>query len=204
MKRQIKAISLIAAVSVVLLVVLQSSSQNAITVQTQLEEIALSELWGKVANYTDMINSTANLIWLHLRVSGEKVQSLHIEFAALNSKGENRVYYVDVNPSGAVKINSRSINEVQHTIHPLEVFRELDRYGLKNIGSEYTIDVDFEWGDLVYSGNLYLLTNGKLTPLKEVEFHTRSPICNIVVCRGTCEVWLLKQDLSEAENTTFQ
>ncbi|WP_202319745.1 hypothetical protein [Archaeoglobus neptunius] len=201
MKRQIKAISPIAAVSVILLVVLlQSSSQNAITVQTR--EVVLSELWEKIA--TDMLNSTANLIWLHLRVSEEKVQSLHLEFTALNSKGENRIYYVDVNPSGAVKINSKAIERVQRTIHPLEVFRELDRYGLKNIGSEYTLDVDFEWGDLEYSENLYLLTNGKLTPLKKVEFHTQSPICHIVVCRSGCEVWLLKRDLLRAERKVIQ
>ncbi len=196
-RKQIKAISLIAAVSVILLVVWYSSSQNAITVQTQ--EIVLSELWEKIANYTDMLNSTANLIWLHLRVSGKKVQSLHIEFTALNSNGENRVYYVDVNSLGVVKINSKAINRVQHTLHPLEVFKELDRYGLKNIGPEYTIDVDFEWGDLEYTGP-YLLTDGKLTPLEKVEFHTQTPVCTIVVCKDSCEVWLLKRDLARAEN----
>ncbi len=135
---------------------------------------------------------------MHLVVSGGEVQLLHIEFTALNHNGESRVYFVDIRPP-KVEVRAWSIDKVQHTLHPLEVFKELDRYGLKNIGPEYTIDVDFEWGDLEYTGP-YLLTDGKLTPLEKVEFHTQTPVCNIVVCKDSCEVWLLKRDLARAEN----
>ena len=61
---------------------------------------------------------------------------------------------------GVVKIYYKLIRELQHTIHPAYIFNELDEFGLKNVGSDYTLDISFEWGDLGFNssyGDLYML-----------------------------------------------
>jgi len=164
-------------------------------------------LWKAIMNDIDIQNSTANLQWSHLKVSDNKIQSLHLEFTGKNSKGESRIYYVDINSLGIVKIYSKPIRDFQHTIHPAYIFNELDEFGLKNVGSDYTLDISFEWGDLGFNssyGDLYILKDGKLTPLEKVVFHVNTPICKIVVCKNVCEVWFIQDDLLKAEEVVFK
>ncbi|WP_148212082.1 hypothetical protein [Ferroglobus placidus] len=132
---------------------------------------------------------------------------MHLEFTSKNSQGESRIYYVDVNTLGIVKTYSKPIRDSQHTMHPAYIFNELDEYGLKNVGSDYTLDISFEWGDLEFDssyGDVYLLKDGGLIPLEKVIFHTNLPISRILVCKSTCEVWLTQNDLSKAEEVAFK
>jgi hypothetical protein len=176
-------------------------------IQTEIENVKLSVLWKAVINDINVQNLTANLQWLHLKVSDGKIQSLHFEFAGKNSQGESRIYYVDINSIGLVKIYSKPIRDFQHMIHPAHIFNELDEFGLKNIGSDYTLDISFEWGDLGFNssyGDLYLLKDGELIPLEKITFHVNTPICRILVCRDSCDVWFIQDDLSKAKEVVFR
>jgi hypothetical protein len=177
------------------------------TIQTELKKVKLSTLWIAVTSSVDLQNSTANLEWLHLKASDGKIRSLHLEFTGKNSRGESRIYYMNVNPSRLVNIYSKSIGDVQYTTHPTHIFAKLDEFGLENIGSDYTLDISFEWGDLGFNsshGDLYLLKDGKLIPLEKVTFHVSSPICRILVCKDTCEVWFTQDDLLKAEEVVLK
>ena len=186
------------------------NESHAFTIQTELKRVKLSTLWIAVMNSIDMQNSTANLEWLHwlhLKASDGKIQILHLEFTGENAQGRSRIYHVNVNPSGFVTIYSQPIENIQHTIHPMRIFKELDKFGLENIGSNYTLDIDFEQGDLGFDsayGELYLLKDGKLIPLEKVIFHVNTPICRILVCRETCEVWFVQNDLLKAEKVVLK
>ncbi len=185
---------------------LRSETKNC-TIQTELEKVELSMVWQAAVSSVDLQNQTANLEWLHLKVSDRKIQSLHLEFTGKNSQGKSRMYYVDVNSLGRVKIHSKSVRELQPTTHPMNVLRELDKFGLENVGADYTLDISFEWGDLGFNssyGNLYLLKEGKLIPLEKVVFHTNIPICRIDVCKGACETWFVQNDLLRAEKVVFK
>ncbi len=205
-----KIVALLCALFLVIIagIYLQSGNDSyAFTIQTEIEKVSLSILWNAVMDNINVQNSTANLQWLHLRVSDDKVQSLHFEFTGENSQGESRIYYVDVNSLGIVKIYSKAIIGSQHTVHPAYIFSELDKFGLKNIASNYTVDISFEWGDLGFDssyGDVYLLKDGELIPLEKATFHTNLPIGRIVVCKSTCEVWLTQNDLSKAEEVVFK
>ncbi|HIP25022.1 MAG TPA: hypothetical protein EYG81_00940, partial [Archaeoglobus profundus] len=60
---------------------LRSDNENhAFTIQTEFEKVKLCMLWKAIMNDIDVQNSTANLQWLHLKVSDNKIQSLHLEF----------------------------------------------------------------------------------------------------------------------------
>jgi len=182
--------------------------RHTFTTQTEIEKVRLSILWKAVTDDIDVQNSTVNLQWLHLKVFDDRIKSLHFEFTGKNSQGESRIYYVDINSLGVVKIHSKPIRDFQHTIHPAYIFNELDEFGLKNIGSDYTLDISFEWGDLGFNssyGNLYLLKEGKLISLEKVVFHTNIPICRIDVCRNNaCETWFVQSDLLRAEKVVFK
>jgi len=176
-------------------------------IQTELREVKLSALWIAVTNSVDLQNSTANLEWLRLKASNGKIQSLLLIFAGKNSQGKNMIYYVNINPSGDVDIYSKPTGDIQFTTHPMRVFVELDELGLDRIGLDYSLDLSFEWGDLGFNssyGNIYLLEDGRLRPLESVTFHTNSPICRILVCKDTCEVWFIQEDLSKAEEVKFK
>ncbi len=179
-------------------------SENGIKIQTKINNIKLSSLWAKITDYANLQNSTANLEWLHLRVSDGKLQSLHLEFTGEDRQGRSRIYYVDINSLGLINIYSRSIRVVQHTTHPDYIFAELDKLGLEKIGHNFILDADFEWGDLIFNstcGGLYLLDGGKLVPIKQVTFHTNTPVCRILVCRNSsCEVWFTQEDLLKADD----
>jgi len=183
------------------------NESHAFTIQTDLKKVKLSTLWIAVTNSTDVQNSTANLEWLYLKAFDGKIQILHLEFTGKNTQGRSRIYYVNVNPLGFVTIYSKSIENVQHTTHPMHIFSELDKFGLENIGSNYTLDIDFEQGDLGFDsayGELYLLKDGELIPLEKVIFHVNTPICRILVCRETCEAWFVQNDLLKAEKVVLK
>jgi len=207
MKKIVAFLCILLLVTITSLYLQSGNESHTFTIQTEIEKVRLSILWKAVTNGTDLQNSTANLQWLHLKVSDGKIRSLHFEFTGKNSQGESRIYYVDVNSLGIVKIHSKPIVDSQHTIHPAYVFSELDKFGLKNISSNYTLDISFEWGDLGFDssyGDLYMLKDGKLIPLKRVVFHVNTPICRILVCKNVCEVWFIQDDLLKAEEVVFK
>ncbi|WP_456468628.1 hypothetical protein [Archaeoglobus sp.] len=210
MKRVIVVLCICIALFLVVIASWYLGSENKsyeFTIQTELKKVKLSTLWIAVTKSVDLQNSTANLEWLYLKASDGKIRSLHLEFTGKNSQGESRIYYMNVNPSGLVNIYSKSIGDIQCTTHPMHIFARLDEFGLENIGSDYTLDTSFEWGDLGFNssyGNLYLLKDGKLIPLEKVTFHVNSPICRILVCKDTCEVWFTQDDLLKAEEVVLK
>ncbi|WP_456329427.1 hypothetical protein [Archaeoglobus sp.] len=210
MRREIVVLSICTLLLLTVIASWHLGSENEsyeFTIQTELNKVKLSTLWNAVAKSVDLQNSTANLEWLRLKASDGKIRSLHLEFKGVNSQGKGRIYYVNVNPSGNVDVYSRSIDDVQFTRHPMHIFAELDEFGLEKIGSDYTLDVDFEWGDLGFNSSyvdLNLLKDGKLIPLEKVTFHTNSPVFTILVCKDTCETWFTQEDLSKAEEVVFK
>ena len=209
MKKRIVVLCICTALSLTVIASWYLGSENEsyeFTIQTELEEIKLSTLWIAVTKSIDLQNSTANLGWLHLEASDGKIQSLHLEFTGKNSQGKNRIYFVNINSLGKIDIYSKPIGDIRFTKHPMRVFVELDKFGLERIGSDYTLDIDFEWGDFgfnSYYSDLYLLKGSKLIPLEMVIFHTNSPICTILVCKDSCEIWITQDDLSKAEEVAF-
>ena len=207
MKRTVALLCILFLATTTSLYLQSGNKSHTFTIQTEIEKVRLSILWKAVTNGTDLQNLTANLQWLHLKVSNDKIQFLHFEFTGKSSQGESRIYYVDVNSLGIVKIYSKPIRDFQHTVHPACIFNELDELGLKNVGSDYTLDISFERGDLGFNssyGDLYMLKDGKLIPLERVVFHVNTPICRILVCKNVCEVWFIQDDLLKSEEVVFK
>lgn len=180
--------------------------EEELRVNTDLENAKLSDFWSAVVKAANVQNETANLEWLRLKVEDGKIHLLHLEFNGNGVDGRKRVYFVDVDSTGRVRINSGTVEQSISTRHPTKVFRELDALGLYSIGSSYTLSVDFEWGDIGFDSTvtpLYLLENGELKPLRGVVFHTDWPVCEIAVCKNGCEVWFIREDLSRASEVVF-
>jgi hypothetical protein len=202
-----KAVIILVALALVAAgVYLLKRPEGELKVSTDLESAKLSDIWSVIVKAANVQNETANLEWFRLKVEDGKMHLLHLEFNGNGVDGRKRVYFVDVDSSGRVRINSGTVEQAISTRHPAKVFRELDSLGLYSIGSSYTLSVDFEWGDMGFDSTvtpLYLLEYGELKPLREVVFHTDRPVCEIEVCKNGCEVWFLREDLRRASEVVF-
>jgi|GEM_PF-893609 len=167
---------------------MQDADSDEIYLQPGIYGLQLSELWVTVANQTGIDNSTAILDQLRIRTMQDgSVKSLILEFYADN-QDIHHWYHAELNPTGAITWYQSLTDDIPEGTHPLNLFTEIEQISYRELIDKragLAIEVDSQWGDLEYDagyGDLFVLDNGKLTPLKRAVFHTDEPFYDIFIC----------------------
>lgn len=162
--------------------------QPKLTVPITLDEFTLTDFWKKTAAATDIQEISAQLDSLYLSTEATgAIRVQYLTFHGQNEKGRPTLYWVSTNTEGELYWHSSEQNFSMITQHPLDVFAEIDSYGLPAIpqGDDgYNLRVGYQWGGIKYSSDnmaIYRLCDGELTPLKEISFATNIPLATIEV-----------------------
>ncbi|MBN1188943.1 MAG: hypothetical protein JXA46_04260 [Dehalococcoidales bacterium] len=163
--------------------------QSTRQVPHHLNALTLTDLWDAVVSATDIQDATAELSRFNLRAdAGGNIQSIYFTFSGINRGGKPCLYFANLGSNDRIDIIQYETDSLSHVRdrHPMEIFEEIDRISLDSVkrGSEgLTIRIHSTWGDIGFSskyGDIYEVDNGYLRPLRELHYHTNSPVCQIV------------------------
>ena len=185
------------------------------TVPTNLREFSFTDMWNKVVNATGVNDETAHLFdfTLHIGKNGS-VDALYFNFCT--DDGIGKLYNVNIDTTGGIRTQTYTggVDALsQKTMSPRYFFDALDKADLSEMfdanTTTYILARSYS-GDIGYGSNEYadlcLLDEGRLTPLKEVIFHSNIPWVPIEIYNMTDtvagasigETWFLPQDLVKA------
>lgn len=191
------------------------------TVPTNLREFSFTDMWNKVVNATGVNGETAYISDFTLHIGkNSSLDSLYFNFCGLDTKGHSKLYSVDIDATGGIRTEAYSaglpdIN--QQTVSPSYFFDALDKANLSEMFDANTttyILARSHFGDIGYGNGLpglYLLDEGRLTPLKNIIFHSSIPWLPIEVYNMTDtvagasigETWFLLRDLGMATDVEY-
>lgn len=148
--------------------------------------LPLSELWNLTLEEMKASNeSILNLFYVETDENGN-LNHLILEFTDVKAR---KTYHFEYS-NGKLHYYSAKAENVKG-LHPMTIFRELEKLDFRDILREYpykgfVIDVDKESGDVGYDSNytkIYLLFNGSLIPLKGIIFHSENPWYVVKICK---------------------
>jgi len=178
-----------------------NSGQNYACISPNAYGLPLSSLWETVLENVGVENETAVLQWLYVEIDRDgKVEHIVLQFSG-TFNGEPRWYQVEVF-SGKVKWHSWKAEEVGRGLHPLTLFKEIEKLNLREIPSGengITIDTAPISGSVGYEdrySDIYLLKNGILIPLKRIVFDSDIPWYLVGICK--------REKYSVEANKTFE
>ncbi len=206
---------------------LPGCATEKVALPENLDGLYLVRIWDTVARVTGVQNDSTELQSFRLVTSPDgKIDNLSFMFLKINASG-NSEFQVEINSRGEVDWHSlqRSLPRTLH--NPVEVLAEIDKVRLASLrpgpgGLE--LDAGFQFGPVQYSNyqlNIYQLENGKLLPLKEVDFNG-TPFCVISVYqrfanglglaspaaaapgdRSSTQIWFLSEDIQKAQTVEY-
>ncbi|MDF2956650.1 MAG: hypothetical protein OD814_000272 [Candidatus Alkanophagales archaeon MCA70_species_1] len=150
--------------------------------------LPLSSLWKTVLENAGVENETAVLQWLYVKIDRDgRVEHIVLQFSG-TFDGEPRWYQVEVS-CGKVRWHSWKAEKVGEGLHPLTLFKEIEKLNLREIPSGengITIDTAPISGSVGYEdkySDIYLLKNGVLIRLKRIIFDSDIPWYPIGICK---------------------
>ena len=164
------------------------SNQNYACIQPNAYGLPLSSLWKTVLENAEIENETAVLQWLYVEIDKDgRVEHIVLQFTGIFN-GEPRWYQVET-IHGKVKWYSWKAEKVGEGLHPLTLFKEIEKLNLREIPSGengITIDASPISGSVGYEdkySDIYLLKNGILIRLKRIIFDSNIPWYPIGICK---------------------
>lgn len=211
--KMIKTITTIICLVVVLISsVLGCGKKEDVVFPTALGELSLVQVWNKVLEITDVQEQTADFRLLSLTVTDDSTLDLSFfDFFGLNAKGKIKYYQANLGPRGILVCYSEDSgngSEISSN-SPLLYFEELDKVDWATIGPPRHIDMEFYNGDLHRTSanyfTMYQLEDGNLIPLKEIVFHTNTPIGVMQVYYNSTktQTWFITEDIDKAATVEY-
>lgn len=148
--------------------------------------LPLSKFWNLVLKKTKASNESI-LNWFYVETDENgNLNHLILEFTDVKARKTYHIEYLN----GKISYYSAKAENVKG-LHPMTIFRELEKLNFKEILKEYpykgfVIDIGKESGDVGYDSNytkIYLLSNGSLIPLKDIVFHSENPWYVVRICK---------------------
>ena len=167
-----------------------SQKQNEAYLPPNVYGLPLSEFWEVVLQETKASNESA-LNWFYVTTDEKgNLKHLILEFSEVTDCKPCKTYHVEY-INGKLKYYSAEVEHVKAGLHPLAIFRELEKLDFREILRAYpyksfVIDAEMESGRVGYSSNytkVYLLLNGSLIPLKRIIFDSEIPWCRITISK---------------------
>jgi hypothetical protein len=179
-----------------------NQQQNDVYLPPNVYGLPLSSLWEIVLENTKVENKSVILNWLHIDINGNgDIEHIILEFSGVIDQ-RCKMYHIEVNARGKVRWYSADIDNASGGMHPLTLFKELEKLNFREIPSGddgISIDVSATSGSVGYEDNkcvdIYLLKNGSLIPLKKVIFESSIPWYPIEICKRE----VLRSEGSKAE-----
>ncbi len=229
MKKSIhlNALTIICLVAILTVTFLPGCTSEKVVLPQSLDGLSLVKMWDKVATLTEVQNESIELQSFRLLADPYgKIDGLSFMFLKINASGDSE-YQAEINSKGEVDWHSlqRSLPRTLH--NPVEVLAEIDKVRLASLrpgAGGLEMDADFQLGPVQYSNyqlNIYQLENGKLLPLKEVDFNG-TPFCVISVYqrfanglglaspaaaapgdRSSTQIWFLSEDVQKAQTVEY-
>ncbi len=136
----------------------------------------LESLWDALVREQAFSNESAVLLQTNQYiVKNGAAESTHLYFTG-KKDGEQYLYEVYAYPEGNISFKSQKFEGLLEGGHPLTILREIDSidFGALSLGEgNVTLQTLKHEGEKTYNeaqGDLYVLSNGSLRPLKEVAF----------------------------------
>jgi hypothetical protein len=153
-----------------------------------INNYTFNAVWKNYVELTGVNNSTAILDQIFIKTADdETIESFKLSFYGQNGT-QTQWYRIESiygeNPTRTV-LNT---NEIPNGVHPLVIMEEIKQIPYNQLACEdagMDIYVNSQSGDLGYDsvyGELFLIREGKLTPLKKIVFHTEEPFYEIYIC----------------------
>lgn len=144
----------------------------------EVQELKLMDIWEGIVKYADINKSEANIGSLLLEVDKKgNVEAFMLEFWAKN-RGY-KYFHVESGEDGMLHICSYAMENIEVTLSPEKIFKEMDGFGLVNFLRDckggMTIYGSVLHGSAQYDGKyvpIYLLEDGERKSLPEIDFHS--------------------------------
>ncbi|MBN2074272.1 MAG: hypothetical protein JW762_01850 [Dehalococcoidales bacterium] len=153
-----------------------------------MNELSLLELWGMIADSTDIQEHTTEMSTFQMSCDAEgRLDRLSFDFGGTNNEGRPCIYFADFNYESKIDIRAYEVDSFPVKRHPALVLEEIDKIGLdvlKPSSEAMTIHISFTSGDVGYRNDnldIFHLENGVLVPLDEIIFHNQASWCTISV-----------------------
>jgi hypothetical protein len=217
-----KKLALVCSLMLVLIpAVLAGCTHTIGTIPTNLREFSFTDMWNKLVNATGVNEESTHLFdfTLHIGKNGS-LDALYFSFHGSDTTGRNKLYNVDIDTTGGIRTEAYSAglpDMNQQTVSPSYFFDALDKANLSEMfdanTTTYILARSYS-GDIGYGNGLpglYLLDEGRLTPLKKIIFHSSIPwlpieiynMTDTVVGASIGETWFLPRDMGMATDVEY-
>lgn len=153
-----------------------------------ISDYPFNEVWKNTLYLTGVDNSTAILDNMFIKCADDgAVELLKLYFYGQN-QNQTQWYEIKSSNSENLTFSARNTDKIPDGVHPIILMEEIKKIPYDQLAckdKEITVDVYSESGDLEYDSayvKVFLINEGKLTPLKRVVFHTKEPLYIISIC----------------------